>query len=194
MAAFPRQTLAGRTPRGAIAYPLDRCARAVGSTIVRARALLLASALLASCGGDPASPEERIGALIDAMEQAVETGSVEQAAVLLHPNYRDDIYPNKFAAMRILAAYLRRHSGIHLFSVVDTIDLAPDGAGANSVIYFAMIGVAVDSVETLSRLRADLYRFDVELGLLEGDWRILHGRWERADIAMLQRGPAKSAH
>jgi hypothetical protein len=194
MAAFPRQTLAGRTPRGAIPYPLDRCASAVGSKIVRACALLLASALLVACGGDPASPEERIGALIDAMEQAVEAGSVEQAAELLHPNYRDDIYPNKSAAMRMLAAYLRRHSGIHLFSVVDTIDLAPDGAGANAVIYVAMSGVAVDSVETLARLRADLYRFDVELGLLEGDWRVLHGRWERADIAMLQRGPATSAH
>lgn len=169
--------LAGRTLRGALRYPLP-----------------LAFVLLAACGGDAAPPEERIGALIDTMEQAVEAGSVEQAAELLHPNYRDDTHPNKPAAMRMLAAYLRRHSGIHLFSVVDSIDLAPDGAGAHAVIYVAMSGVVVDSVETLARLRADLYRFDLELGLLEGDWRILHGRWERADIAILQRGPATPAH
>ena len=168
--------------------------RAIGTKGIRRCALLLAFALLAACGGDPAPPEERIGALIDAMEQAIEAGSVEQAAELLHPNYRDDTHPNNPAAMSILAAFLRRHSGIHLFSVVDSIDLAPDGACEHAVIYVAMSGVAVDSVETLARLRADLYRFDLDLGLLGGDWRILHGRWQRADIAMLQRGPATSAH
>ena len=168
--------------------------RAIGTRAVCGFALLVGSALLVSCGGDPAHPEERIGALIDAMEQAVEAGSLEQAAELLHPNYRDDTHPNKLAAMRMLAAYLRRHSGIHLFSMVDTIDLAPGGAGATVVVYVAMSGVAVDSVATLARIRADLYRFDLELGLLEGDWRILHGRWQHADISMLQPGPATSAH
>ena len=49
--------------------------RAIGTKGIRRCALLLAFALLAACGGDPAPPEERIGALIDAMEQAIEAGS-----------------------------------------------------------------------------------------------------------------------
>jgi hypothetical protein len=164
-----------------------------GRESVQGLALLLVFALLASCGGDPETPEARIGALIDSMEQAVEARAVKQAAGMLHGQYKDDRHPDRSAAIRTLAAYLRRHSSIHLFSLVDSIDVSPDGTAATAVVYVAMSGVAIDSVETLATVRADLYRFDLDLNLGDGDWRILRSRWRRADISVLRRAGAPAA-
>lgn len=140
-------------------------------------------ALLVACGGDPAAPEDRIGLLIDSMEQAVEAGSAEEAAGLLHRQYRDATHPDRAAASRSLAAYLRRHRGIHLITSLTSVDLAPEGGSAQAVVYVAMSGVMVESVDALAGLRADFYRFELDLALNGGDWSILHSRWRRTDVS-----------
>ena len=143
-------------------------------------------ALLAGCSGEPASPEQRIHERIGALVQAVEAGSVGQAAESLHPQYRDERHADNTAAMRSLRAYLARHRGIHLFTLVRELAPASDGSAAKAVVYVAMTGVPVDSLQTLISLKADLYRFDIELLPMEdGEWRIAQARWRRADPALL---------
>ncbi|MGB5201747.1 MAG: hypothetical protein WBR56_17785, partial [Sedimenticolaceae bacterium] len=76
--------------------------------------------LLSACGGEPSSPEDAVKAVIEALEQAVEAGSLQEAGALLHPLYKDRQHPSKQAALGSLWAYRQRHRAIHLFSVIKT--------------------------------------------------------------------------
>ena len=62
---------------------------------------------------------------------------------------------------------------------------ADDQGSAEAVVYVAMTGVPIESMDALISLKADLYRF--ELGLVEdgGEWRIIRSRWERVDPRVL---------
>lgn len=141
--------------------------------------------MLSACGGDPVSAEDRVRALIGLMEESVEAGSVRQAADLLHSRYTDQRHRGKPAAMRTLFGVMRRHRDIHLFSLVRSVELTPQQDAATAVVFVAMTGVPVESLQALISLKADLYRF--ELGLVEedGEWRILSSRWERVDPRLL---------
>jgi hypothetical protein len=140
---------------------------------------------LTACGEDPVPAEERVRALIGLMEDSVEAGSIRQAADLLHSRYTDPRHNGRAAAMRTLFGVTRRHRDIHLFTLVRSIELSPRQDAATAVVFVAMTGVAVDSLEALISLKADLYRF--ELGLVEedGEWRILSSRWERVNPGSL---------
>lgn len=142
--------------------------------------------LLGACGGGDASPEQAVRGRIDGLVAAVETGSVREVAAFLHPEYRDEWHPNRAAAVRSLLGYLRRHSSIHLFTLVKSLDIAQDHGRAETAVYVAMTGVPAESVETLVALRADLYRFDVGWKkAVDGGWQITTARWVRADLSVL---------
>ena len=143
-------------------------------------ALLLA---LSACGGPDDTPEQQVRQLIDAMEHAVESGSVESAAELLHTEYSDSWHPDRRAAVRSLFGYLRRHDNIHLFTVIQSITVTPAQDTADAVVYVGMGGTPVESLETLIAVKADLYRFDVRLAAVDGDWRVRSARWARATEA-----------
>ena len=139
--------------------------------------------LLSACGGPDDTPEARVRQLIGAMEQAVESGSVKSAAELLHADYSDQWHPDRRAASRSLFGYLRRHDNIHLFTLIKSIAMTPAQDAADAVVYVAMSGMPVESVETLMSVKADLYRFDVNLATVDGDWLVRSARWTRATEA-----------
>ncbi|MCP5316087.1 MAG: hypothetical protein H6955_21205 [Chromatiaceae bacterium] len=148
--------------------------------------LAIALALLAVVGcADDTTPEQAIRALVDGVEVAVESGSVRDAAVFLHDDYQDRFHPNRPAAMRSLLGYLHRHRDIHLLTVVRTIDVAPDGEHADAVVYVAMTGTPVESVETLIALKADAYRFDLQLARQDDEWRVRSAQWRRVAVDTL---------
>jgi hypothetical protein len=147
-------------------------------------ALLLA---LSACGGPEDTPEQRIRQLIDGMELAVESGSVKSAAEWLHNDYADRWHPDRRAAVRSLFGYLRRHDDIHLLTVIRSITVTPAQDTANAVVYLAMSGTPVESPETLISVKADLYRFDLELAVVDGDWRVLSAHWAPATEAAFAR-------
>ena len=140
---------------------------------------------LAACGGDRHMPEQRIRALLTQAVEAVEDGSVEGVAQFVHAGYHDRRHRSKDAAMRTLFGYVGRHRNIHLFQLIKDIELAPAGESASAVVYLAMTGVRVDSVQALIALKADLYRFDLELVASDGEWLISGADWRRADLTAL---------
>ena len=152
---------------------------------MRAAALALSLLALVSCSGDGPSAEDRVRTLIDNMAQSVEAGSVRQMDDFLHPRYSDRLHANRRAAIRTLFGLTRRHRGIHLFTLTKAVDLTSQQDAAKAVVFVAMTGVPVESVEALISLKADLYRFELDL-VDEGDgWRILSGRWERVDPGLI---------
>jgi len=140
---------------------------------------------LAACDGDQPTAEDRVRALVGSMEESVEAGSIREAADLLHERYTDPRHQSKSAAMRTLFGVTRRHRAIHLFTLVRSVELTPRQDEATAVVFVAMTGVPVESMEALISLNADLYRFELGLVAEDGDWRVLRSHWERVDPRVL---------
>lgn len=156
------------------------CVKVLGRAMYAASCLLLVA-----CGTEPSPPEQQVRTLIESVQQSIEEGSVRQAGDLLHERYSDPRHANRHAAMRTLFGITQRHRGVHLFTVIKTINLAAQQDSADAVVYVAMTGVPVESMQALVSLKADLYRFD--LGLVEesGQWLVLSTHWERVDPSLL---------
>lgn len=137
---------------------------------------------LAACGGPAETPQDRVVSLIDAMERAVEAGALKSASALLHVGYSDRWHPDRRAASRSLFGYMHRHSDIHLFTVVREVNVAPGDMAATAVVYVAMSGMPVKSVDSLVSIKADLFRFDVKLLDVDKEWRVKEASWERVAL------------
>ena len=151
------------------------------------RCLLVAAlcVLLSACG-EQSPPEQRIRTLIGDLEQAVEAGEKRGLDAFLHASYSDPWHKNRLAAVSTLIKLMLRHRSVHLFTLTETVELDSATEGrANAVVYVAMTGVPVESIDALISLKADLYRFDVGLIEEDGDWQILTSRWERVDPGAL---------
>ena len=150
------------------------------------RASFLAVCLmLAACSGDKLTAEDRVHALIDAMEQSVEAGSVREAIRFLHADYKDPRHTGRQAAGRTLFGITQRHRDIHLFTLTKTVELTAQKDSATAVVFVAMTGIPVESVEAVISVKADLYRFELVLVEEDGEWRILSSRWQRVDPGAL---------
>jgi hypothetical protein len=137
---------------------------------------------LAACGADP-SPEDQLKAAIANFVDAVEDGEPRRAGEVLDPSYRDVRHSDKRGAIASLFWYTRQNRDIHVFTVVSDIAIDVASGTARTVVYAAMAGVPVESVETLVSIKADLYRFDVDWRAVDGTWRVVSGRWQRADLS-----------
>ena len=151
-----------------------------------ARALPVAVLLMfAACSSDQDSVEARVRNLIVQIEQTIESRSAREVVDYLHADYSDPRHINRRAAGSSLFGLLQRHRTIHLFTLIKTVTPGADQASAEAVVYVAMTGVPVESIDALISLKADLYRF--ELGLVEegGDWQVIRSRWQRVDPRVL---------
>ena len=141
--------------------------------------------LLVACTSEQDPVEERVSALIGQIEQAIESRLVREAVDYLHADYSDPRHVNRRAAGASLFGLVRGHRTIHLFSLIKTVTPAADQASAQAVVYVAMTGVPVESIDALISLKADMYRFDLGLVEQDGEWRVIRSRWERVDPRVL---------
>ena len=138
--------------------------------------------LLSGCGGEKQTPEARIRALIGAGEAAVESRDLSRVLELISEDYRDDRGLDLQEVKRIIAGQFLIHQSIHLLVQTEEIRLLSP-TRAQALTYVAMSGASIDSPDDLLGLRADLYRFDLELEIEDDDWRITGGQWRRATVA-----------
>lgn len=151
----------------------------------RRLALVLCLAIaLTACGVDP-SPEEQLKTAIASFVEAVEDGEPRRAGEVLDPSYRDVRHSDRRGAVASLFWYTRQNHNIHLFTVVSDITVDAVSGTARTDVFVAMAGVPVESVEALVSIRADLYRFDVDWRNVDGTWRVVSSRWQRADMSAL---------
>jgi hypothetical protein len=149
--------------------------------------VLLALCLLPACSEEGLTPEEQVVQAIESLEAALEDGSLSDASDWIGRGYRDRYHPDKRAAVRTLFGYLQRHKNLHLFSRIQEVEVSSGGTRATAVVQVAMTAQPVESPEILLRLKADLYRFEVQLAWDrdEGAWRIIGSDWRRAKLAGL---------
>ena len=141
-------------------------------------ASVLLLALLAGCS-DPLSPEARVRETLDRAEQAIEARSLSDAKALLAETFRDSDGRERATVMRLLAGYFLQHPSIHLLVQVQRIDF-PAPELAEVTLYAAMAGREINDPGQLTALRASLYRFDLQLRDIDGEWRLVGGAWRPA--------------
>jgi len=134
--------------------------------------IIVCGTLLASCGGGAGEPEAELRAWVAAMEHAAEDR--DRAAMLdrISERYGDARGNNREDIGDTLRLYFLRQQTVAIVSSIDEITVYDDTA-ANVKLTAGMAGKEAG----LSGLRADAYRFDLELENTDGEWLLIGARW-----------------
>lgn len=142
------------------------------------RLLAAAALLLAACGGE--GPEERLRAVLDAMEQAAEERDLGDFMAHVARDYRDG-QGRGWAEVRAIAAReILRNRRLFLLHRVVSLELAGEDRAA-AVVLVAMAGQPLEQPGDLPRVEADLYRFEVEFRDRDG-WQAVAAGWRPAQL------------
>lgn len=147
------------------------------------QAAFMALILLGSGCSSDITTEDRIRAVIGLVEEAAEERSATEVSKHISVNYKDRYHASKRAVARALLGYFHQHRSIHLLTRVTTLEFEAGNRAAGAVVYVAMAGVPVESVEALVSVQANLYRFDIQLLEEEGAWKVNSATWRKATIA-----------
>lgn len=102
--------------------------------------------------------------------------------------YADEHGQDKRAIEALLRFYFLRHQTIHLLTRVESVAL-PQPGRAQAVLYVAMAGTPLQEPSELSRLAADLHRFELEFVEEAGEWRLARANWRRAELTDFLAAP-----
>jgi hypothetical protein len=144
--------------------------------------LLLALLLLAPACKRALTPEEQVRAAIAAAEKAAEEKNLRALGEIVSERYSDgeNDRPLMLGLMRL---QFLRFPSIHLLVRVASVTF-PQPAEAHAVAFVAMAALPIPGAADLTRMTADLYRFDLELAdegtRGKGPWRVRSARWAPA--------------
>lgn len=137
--------------------------------------------LMLSACSRPSEPEAEIRAFIAEAQAAAEAHRVGDLRQLIAEDYNDERGNDRKAIENLLRLQILRQQSIHLFTRIDTIELpSPDRAAVRVAV--AMVGQPVSRADELINLKADLYRFDLELERRDGAWVARRAQWQPAQI------------
>lgn len=142
---------------------------------------LLWLSLLAACQRERPAPEAQVRTLIQEAVTAAEQKRLGAVRDMISEHYRDDQGHDKRAVENLLRLQFLRNERLHLFARIASVTIAaPDHAQA--IVLVAMAGVPIASAQDLATLRADLHRFEIDLGLQSKQWRVQRAVWRRAEV------------
>jgi hypothetical protein len=144
---------------------------------------VLAAALLTllACSEAPQSPEERVRAALEAVEEAAEARDVAALKEHISDSYADARGNDKQKLAGLATFHFMQNRGVHLLLEVRKVVVEVPGE-ARAAALVAMAGRPIAGREALPGLNASLYYFDVELAEEDGDWRITRATWSPATI------------
>lgn len=159
-----------------------RTRREMRRAVRRPAALLVAISAIAwpACSSEPESAEAQIRALLVEMEVAAEAKAVDPLHVFISERYTDDLGNDRRAIVRLVVSHFLRNQSIHLLTRVASIEL-PEPERASVTVYVAMAGHPIPDADALTRLRANLYRFDLALEDTGKVWQVTRAAWRPAE-------------
>ena len=141
----------------------------------------LLALLTAACGGAPPTPEQQIRALLGEIERASRERDVRTLKGVISEGYRDAHGRTRQELSSLISYHHLRHEQVYLFTRLEELQLPQPGA-ASLVVLAAMAGSPAASLEALRDLRADVYRFRLDLRDEDGAWRIVSADWRPAAL------------
>lgn len=141
--------------------------------------LIFTILLLIGCDDKTGSPEDEIRQFIQQGVEAAEARKAGDLKTMLNEDYRDQQGNDKARITSLMRALFFRHKNIHLFTKIDEIHF-PTSENASVSLFVAMTGSVVTDVSMLSGLRAQIYRFELELIKNDDQWLLRNANWRRA--------------
>lgn len=128
--------------------------------------------VLAGCGGDEVGPEAELRSWLDEMHSAAE--AKDRGAILdrISPAYADARGNSRDDVSDRLRLYFLRANRVEFLPAIDSIDVVAETA-ADVVLTVGMAGTDHGRFA----LRADAYRFELELERVDDDWQLISARW-----------------
>jgi len=135
---------------------------------------------ITACSDEATSPENEIKQYIESGKLATEKRSHSDLANLIDESYKDHRGWNRLDIKKIARAYFFTHKNIHLLTKIDSIDFQNENS-AFVVLHVAMAGNVITDLNSLTSLRARIYKF--ELQLIKNDvWLLQQAKWQTANI------------
>lgn len=145
----------------------------------------LTTFLLSSCDNKPASLEDEIRQFIDSSINAAEQRDSSTLLERIRDNYHDKKGHNRQQLSSLVRLYFLRNRSIYLFSKIRDIQITGN-QNASVKLYVAMAGKQISDVTLLSNYRASIYRFELRLSKVDGEWMLEQADWARASASDMQ--------
>ena len=117
---------------------------------------------------------------LEAMEQAIEDRDINEFMETISESYQDAQGRSRKDIRRIAQLHALRNRNLHIYRYATQM-LVVDEQYANTVIFVALAGQPIESVESLASMRAELMRFEVSFEFGE-KWQVVSAQWKRAGI------------
>lgn len=131
------------------------------------------AALLVACAA-PEPPEQAVRAWLERAEAAAEARDRDALLELVSERYRDAEGNDRAAIDRRLRLYFLRHRHIAILSTIEELAIA-GGSAARVVLTATLAGTGQSVLE----VGTEALRFELELELEDGDWRLIGASWRR---------------
>ena len=123
------------------------------------------------------TPEDRVNSYIDRVVESAEARNWRSFKDYIADDYKDGHGLRKDEVLGIVARYILANQRIHILKRVASIRI-DDPRNAHAVVYAAMAGQPVSGPQDLVDIRADIYRFEIDLQAGEdGVFRTTRGDW-----------------
>lgn len=140
--------------------------------------LLSVFALLVGCADNRQNtPEERVKAVLTAVEEAIESRSLSDIMAHVSEAYQDHEGHDKNVIKRLMQLQLVRNQNINIFTRIHSLSVADNLATVE--LSAAMAARDVDLSQESNRLKADTHRFSLVLANEDTHWRLVSASWQR---------------
>jgi hypothetical protein len=137
-------------------------------------------ALVVACAEPVSEPEQQIRDLLTEIERASRDKDIGALKDTVSASYSDKVGRSQEDLHNLIKLHYFRRRDVFLLTRIETLELPAPGQAKLSVLA-AMAGTPLESEESLRDVRADLYRFDLELrDEGAGQWRVTSGAWRPA--------------
>ncbi len=135
-----------------------------------------------ACGGAVITQEDEIRAFVGEIERASRERDLRLMKDAVSEQYADPRGRTREDLHGLLTYHYFRNRSIYVLLRIEKLELqSPDAASL--VLLAALAGGPISSPQALRELRADVYRFELELeDEGEADWRVRSAGWRPAQI------------
>jgi hypothetical protein len=152
----------------------------IAPALPRRRLLTAALWLLAGCRRR-LTPEQQIRKELHELEIAIEQKDISRIREGLSATFRGPEELDRQGVMALLHLRLRNRPDPHLLVRLEKQEMIEAGVGRVELVV-AMAALPIAGPQSLPRLEADFYRFQLELAQEDGRFRVRHAKWERASL------------
>ena len=144
---------------------------------------VMTTLVFAACSGEKLTKEDEIRLYIEKGVEQAEKRSINGVADMVHENYSDSKGMIKAQIRSMLRLYFLRHKNIHLFTRIGDI-IFHTQTDATVHLHVAMAGSVISDVTALSSLKAQIYKFELNL-TKEDEWLLQSAKWKLASMGDL---------